>query len=110
MPAKLGNFTSALLGEIQIGIYIVLAMWRADYNGSRRHSQLGWQTPSAFASTFHLRRDLALRSATAPAPAAHPPNKPMQPPERTHAWIKPGGKVNPSAPCGKQTSFVAVPC
>jgi putative transposase len=53
---------------------IALAMRRADYNGSRPHSKIGWQTPSAFASTFHPRRDLALRSAngSAPAPAAHP--------------------------------------
>ena len=52
---------------------IALAMWRADYNGSRPHSKIGWQTPSAFASTFNPRRDLALRSAdgSAPAPAAH---------------------------------------
>jgi putative transposase len=50
---------------------IALAMWRADYNDSRPHSKIGWQTPSAFASTFHQRRDLALRSAdgSAPAPA-----------------------------------------
>jgi putative transposase len=49
---------------------IALAMWRADYNGSRPHSKLHWQTPSAFASTFHPRRDLALRSADGSAPAA----------------------------------------
>jgi putative transposase len=42
---------------------ITLSIWRADYNGSRPHSKLNWQTPSAFASTFHPRRDLALRSA-----------------------------------------------
>lgn len=50
-----------------------LAAWRSDYNGSRPHSGLGWQTPSAFAATFHPRRDLALRYAksSAPAPAAH---------------------------------------
>jgi putative transposase len=52
---------------------IALATWRADYNGSRPHSKIGWQTPSAFASNFHPRRDLAPRSAdgSAPAPAAH---------------------------------------
>lgn len=56
---------------------IALAMWRADYNGSRPHSKIGWQTPSAFASTFHSRRDLALRSAdgSAPAPAAETARK-----------------------------------
>jgi putative transposase len=51
---------------------VVLGCWRADYNGSRPHSQLGWKTPSEFAFTFHPRRDLALRYAkgSAPAPAA----------------------------------------
>jgi putative transposase len=52
----------------------VLAIWRADYNGSRPHSQLGWQTPAEFASTFNPRRALALRNAksSAPSPAASP--------------------------------------
>ena len=45
-----------------------LSIWRADYNGSRRHSALGWQTPSAFAATFHPRRDLPLRPANGSAP------------------------------------------
>jgi putative transposase len=51
---------------------IALAAWRADYNGLRPHSKLGWQTPSAFASTFYPRREPALRYAngSAPAPAA----------------------------------------
>jgi putative transposase len=53
---------------------VALGCWRADYNGSRPHSQLGWRTPSEFAFTFHPRRDLALRNAegSAPAPVAHP--------------------------------------
>lgn len=52
----------------------VLAIWRADYNGSRPHSQLGWQTPTEFASTFNPRRALALRNlkSSAPSPAASP--------------------------------------
>lgn len=52
---------------------VTLGNWRADYNGARPHSQLGWKTPSEFASIFHPRRDLALRYAegSAPAPAAH---------------------------------------
>lgn len=52
----------------------VLAIWRADYNGSRPHSQLGWQTPAEFASTFNPRRALALRNAksSAPSPAVSP--------------------------------------
>ena len=51
---------------------VALGCWRADYNGSRPHSQLGWKTPSEYAFTFHPRRDLALRSAkgSAPAPVA----------------------------------------
>jgi putative transposase len=50
----------------------VLAIWQADYNGSRPHSQLGWQTPAEFASTFNPRRALALRNlkSSAPSPAA----------------------------------------
>jgi putative transposase len=49
-----------------------LGHWRADYNGARPHSQIGWKTPSEFASFFHPRRDLALRDreGSAPAPAA----------------------------------------
>jgi putative transposase len=52
---------------------VALECWRADYNGSRPHSRLGWKTPSEFAFTFQSRRDLALRYATgsAPAPAIH---------------------------------------
>jgi putative transposase len=47
---------------------IMLTIWRADYNGSRPHSKLNWQTPSDCASTFHLRRDLALRSSKGSTP------------------------------------------
>jgi putative transposase len=51
---------------------VALGCWRSDYNGSRPHSQIGWRTPSEFASIFHPRRDLALRYAdgSAPAPVA----------------------------------------
>ncbi|MFG1379137.1 IS3 family transposase [Xanthobacter autotrophicus ATCC 700551] len=54
-----------------------LGSWRSDYNGSRPHSAIGWQTPSAFAATFHPRRDLPLRQAksSAPDPVAHPAYK-----------------------------------
>ena len=48
---------------------VALGCWRADYNSSRPHSQLGWKTPSEFAFTFHPRRDLALRYANGSAPA-----------------------------------------
>ena len=56
---------------------ISLGQWRSDYNGSRPHSGLSWQTPSAFASTFHPPRDLALlRSANGatPDPVPQPAN------------------------------------
>ncbi|WP_352718602.1 integrase core domain-containing protein [Mesorhizobium sp. C280B] len=33
-----------------------LALWRADYNSTRPHSQIGWQTPNEFAQTFNPRR------------------------------------------------------
>ncbi|WP_342734582.1 IS3 family transposase [Bradyrhizobium sp. B117] len=51
---------------------VTLGCWRADYNDTRPHSQLGWKTPSEFAMTCHPRRDLALRYAegSAPAPVA----------------------------------------
>lgn len=54
-----------------------LGGWRSDYNGSRPHSALGWQTPSAFAATFHRRWDLPRRQlkSSAPDPAAHPADK-----------------------------------
>lgn len=44
------------------------------YNTARPHSQIAWQTPAEFATTFNLRRSLALRYAkgSAPAPAASP--------------------------------------
>jgi putative transposase len=51
---------------------VALGCWRADYNDTRPHSQLGWRTPSEFAFTRHPRRDLTLRYAmgSAPAPVA----------------------------------------
>jgi len=39
-----------------------LSRWQLDYNTTRPHSKLGWQTPLAFAATFHPRRDQAPRS------------------------------------------------
>jgi putative transposase len=53
---------------------VATALWRADYNTARPHSQIAWQTPDEFASTFTPRRSLALRYAngSAPAPAASP--------------------------------------
>lgn len=53
---------------------VAIALWRADYNTARPHSQIPWQTPAEFATTFNLRRSLALRDAkgSAPAPVASP--------------------------------------
>src|SRR4051812_4900947 len=48
---------------------VALGCWRADYNDTRPHSQLGWKTPSEFAMTCHSRRDLALRYSKGSAPA-----------------------------------------
>lgn len=45
-----------------------LANWRIDYNTARPHSQLGWQTPTEFASTLTPRRALVPRYATSTAP------------------------------------------
>jgi len=55
---------------------VALGCWRADYNGSRPHSQLGWKTPSEYAFTIHPRRDLALRYAKGfvPVPGAQQGN------------------------------------
>ncbi len=53
---------------------VATALWRADYNTARPHSQISWQTPDEFARTFTPRRSLALRYAngSAQAPAASP--------------------------------------
>ncbi|MER8473874.1 IS3 family transposase [Mesorhizobium sp. M1328] len=53
---------------------VAIALWHADYNTARPHSQIAWQTPAEFASTFNPRRSLALRYAkgSAPAPVASP--------------------------------------
>ena len=51
-----------------------LLRWQLDYNTTRPHSKLGWQTPTDFAATFHSRRDQTLRLANGAtsAPAAQP--------------------------------------
>jgi putative transposase len=43
----------------------LLEVWRADFNTSRPHSQLGWMTPNAYAE---IRRSAALRSTDGSAP------------------------------------------
>lgn len=72
-----------------------LTIWQADYNGSRPHLQLGWQTPVEFASTFNPRRALALRNAKNSGHRApcHQLSTSIQPRKRTQHWIKLGGKV-----------------
>lgn len=45
-----------------------LVSWRADYNTSRPHSQIGWCMPAEFAATFQPRRALALRQISGSAP------------------------------------------
>jgi putative transposase len=53
---------------------VATALWRADYNAARPHSQIAWQTPDEFARTFTPRRSLTLRYAngSAQAPTASP--------------------------------------
>jgi putative transposase len=74
-----GRLRDELLNETLFGSLAhartALEVWRRDYNHERPHSKLGWQTPTAYASTFRPRRDLALRYAkgSAPAPAAPTP-------------------------------------
>ncbi|MER8448365.1 IS3 family transposase [Mesorhizobium sp. M1066] len=51
---------------------VAIALWRADYNTARPHSQIAWQTPAEFAGTFNPRRSLALRYAKGSAPAPVP--------------------------------------
>ncbi|WP_280949015.1 transposase [Mesorhizobium sp. SEMIA 3007] len=48
---------------------VAIALWRADYNTARPHSQIAWQTPAEFAATFNPRRSLALRYAKGSTPA-----------------------------------------
>lgn len=40
---------------------VAIALWRADCNTARPHSQIAWQTPCEFTATFNPRRTLALR-------------------------------------------------
>ncbi|WP_281040487.1 transposase [Mesorhizobium sp. M7A.F.Ca.US.010.02.1.1] len=64
---------------------VAIALWRADYNTARPHSQIAWQTPAEFAGTFNPRRSLALRYAKGSAPAPVP--SPAQQ-GTTHAGIE----------------------
>ena len=62
---------------------VALGSWRADYNDARQHSQLGWKTPSEFATTCNPRRDLALRYAEGSAPAPVAPTAQLGNPNAT---------------------------
>ncbi len=81
-----GRLRDELLNETLFGSLAharsALETWRRDYNTERPHSKLGWQTPTAYASTFRPRRDLALRYAkgSAPDPVATVPLTPSQNP------------------------------
>jgi putative transposase len=67
-----GRLRDELLNETLFGSLAharaALNKWRQDYNTERPHSKLGWQTPTAYASTFGPRGDLALRYAKGSAP------------------------------------------
>ena len=56
---------------------VATALWRADYNTARPHSQIAWQTPDEFARTSP--RDGRSRCATPKAPRKRPP---LHPPSR----------------------------
>lgn len=62
------EFLNETLFTTLVQARIALSIWRTDYNGTRPHSKLNWQTPSAFASTFHPRQGLAVRSPKGSAP------------------------------------------
>ncbi len=76
---------------------VALGCWRADYNGSCPHSQLGWKTPSEYAFTFH--RAGIWRCAMPRAPrqllSLPPPNRAIQKPGANSPLDKLfGGKVS----------------
>ncbi|PBB98903.1 IS3 family transposase [Mesorhizobium sp. WSM3862] len=68
-----GRLRDELLNETlftsQAQARVAIALWRADYNTARPHSQIAWQTPAEFAATFNPRRSLALRYAKGSTPA-----------------------------------------
>lgn len=98
-----GRLRDELLNEILFTSLaqarVTLGCWRADYNHTRPHSQLGWRIPSEFAMTCHPRRDLALHYATAQRQLArsHRPTGQIHRQERTRNWIKLGGKLTTSS-------------
>lgn len=73
-----------------------LARWQLDYNTDRPHSKLRWQTPSAFASTLHPRRNQTLRimNGSASAPPLSTPDR-ANPTARTNSPMdRSWGNVN----------------
>jgi len=67
-----GRLRDELLNETLFSSLVqaraALASWRADYNTTRPHSQIGWRTPAEFAATFQPRRALTLRQVSGSAP------------------------------------------
>ena len=81
-----GRLRDELLNETLFGSLAharaALNRWRQDYNTERPHSKLGWQTPTAYASTFRPPGDLALRCAEGSAPDPLAPVPPTTNPTR----------------------------
>jgi putative transposase len=80
---------------------VAITLWRTDYNTARPHSQIAWQTPDEFASTFNPRRSRAAlcqwlrasaRRFTRPAGQNHRR-------KRTQNWIETGGNVSLTWAC-----------
>ena len=86
---------------------IALEEWRADYNGKRPHSRLGWLTPTEYATTFTPRRDLALRSIASSTPA--PVFQTAQTGHHNHRSLRHTGKRDERHLCGEACFFGEVP-
>ncbi|MGY3294403.1 putative transposase [Bradyrhizobium sp. LM3.6] len=69
---------------------VALGCWRADYNRTRPHSQLGWRTPSEFAITCHPRAGI-WRCAMPKAPRQLPS---LPPPSRANPTAKANSKLD----------------
>ena len=75
-------------------VRVTLGCWRADYNGSRPHSNLGWKTPSEFAFTS-IRAGIwrcATPRAPRQLPSLTPPNRAIQTPEANSRLDKTWGQ------------------
>jgi putative transposase len=81
--AQIQSWLSSTSVDFAAQARVALGCRRADYNGSRPHSQLGWKTPSKFAFTFHPRQP----------PSLTPPDRAIQTPEANLRLDKTWGKV-----------------